>query len=95
MNEKTFNFDSFITEKVSTFLEEEMKEIKLMIISLSNSNNNFPKYMDLGAACSYLSVSRNTLNKYIYNYDLPIIQIDGVKRMSKHDLDTFMHNHKC
>lgn len=51
--------------------------------------------MELGVACEYLSISRNTLNKYISSYDLPIIKIDGVRRISRKELDIFMSHHKC
>lgn len=52
------------------------------------------KYMNLGQACKYLNVkSRNTLKKYI-NQGLPVIIINGTKRIDQTDADKFMQAHK-
>ncbi|MGJ3789073.1 helix-turn-helix domain-containing protein [Lactiplantibacillus argentoratensis] len=50
--------------------------------------------MNLGEACQYLNVkSRNTLNKYI-KQGLPVIIINGTRRIDKADADKFMEAHK-
>ncbi|GIP68490.1 helix-turn-helix domain-containing protein [Lactiplantibacillus pentosus] len=57
-------------------------------------NKGFSKYMNLGEACQYLNVkSRNTLNKYI-KQGLPVIIINGTRRIDKADADKFMEAHK-
>lgn len=54
----------------------------------------FSKYMNLGEACQYLNVkSRNTLNKYI-KQGLPVIIINGTRRIDQVDADKFMEAHK-
>lgn len=56
--------------------------------------NDVSKYMNLGEACHYLNIkSRNTLNKYI-KQGLPVITINGTKRIDKLDADKFMEAHK-
>ncbi len=55
---------------------------------------NVSKYMNLGQACKYLNVkSRNTLNRYI-DQGLPVIIINGTKRIDQLDADKFMQAHK-
>lgn len=95
MSKKQVSIDSIMKEYLTEYLENEFKEIKVMLNNLVNSKKNYPEYMELGVACEYLSISRNTLNKYISSYDLPIIKIDGVRRISKKELDIFMSHHKC
>lgn len=56
--------------------------------------NEMARYMSLKQACAYLGIkSPNTLHKYISN-GLPVINIDGSKRVDKLDADSFMEAHK-
>ncbi|MCP9370030.1 helix-turn-helix domain-containing protein [Lentilactobacillus kefiri] len=56
--------------------------------------NEFPRYMNLGQACKYLNIkSHNTLNRYI-SKGLPVIIINGTKRIDQLDADKFMEAHK-
>lgn len=42
----------------------ELKELVRRFINLSGQNN-YPRWMDVKAACAYTSMSKNTLMKYI------------------------------
>ena len=54
----------------------------------------YPKYLNLADAKEYISVkSYNTLYKLI-RAGLPVIMINGVKRIDRDDLDAFMNSKK-
>ena len=56
--------------------------------------NELSRYMSLKQACTYLGIkSPNTLHKYISS-GLPVINVDGSKRIDKLDADNFMAAHK-
>ncbi|WP_125573356.1 helix-turn-helix domain-containing protein [Levilactobacillus huananensis] len=58
------------------------------------NSNDVSRYMSFKQACAYLGIkSPNTLHKYINN-GLPVINVDGSKRIDKLDADTFMADHK-
>lgn len=95
MSEQGITLDSLVMDAVSTSIEGKLSELTTIILQLSNSNKQFPEYMELGLACEYLSVSRNTLAKYIKDYGLPVVKIEGVKRIAKSDLNEFMLKHVC
>lgn len=90
MNKQTATLDNIIEDIVRESIDEKLSELKAVVLSVLNSSANYPEYMDLGLACEYLSVSRNTLAKFIKEYGLPVRQIDGIKRIAKSDLDEFM-----
>ncbi|OFL92929.1 helix-turn-helix domain-containing protein [Enterococcus sp. HMSC072H05] len=92
MENQTLNLEYLFTEAVSNAMDKKFEEWKMSLTN--NVNNHFPEYMDMGLACEYLGVSRNTLTKYIRDYSLPIIVIDGIKRLSKKELDNFMITHQ-
>lgn len=50
--------------------------------------------MDIGHTAKYLSVSRNTLKKWIREYHLPATTIDGTTRINKQALDSWMNNNQ-
>lgn len=51
------------------------------------------KYMNKKEAARYIGVSFNTFQK-IEKLGLPIIEVDGIKLVSKQDIDEFLENHK-
>lgn len=55
---------------------------------------SLPEFMKLGEACEYLSVSRVTLDRLIRNHGLKASVIDGITRVSKHDVIEFMKEHQ-
>ena len=89
-NKKEITLDSLIERTVYEVLNKEFLELKSMLATLPNSNTNLSGYLTMKDAGDYLSVSRNTLAKFISEYDLPITIIDGTKRIKKSDIDEFM-----
>lgn len=87
--------EELVGDTVDAHIDGKLSELKTILLQLVSSDTRFPEYMELGVASNYLSVSRNTLNKYIRVYGLPVIKIEGVKRIAKSDLDEFMHQHAC
>ncbi|MRI69070.1 helix-turn-helix domain-containing protein [Enterococcus casseliflavus] len=85
--------DSLLERAIQEVLNRELIELKSLLATLSN--NHFSGYLTMKDACDYLSVSRNTLAKYINEYDLPITIIEGTKRIKKSDLDEFMLSKQC
>lgn len=52
--------------------------------------NAYRPYMTQKEACKYLHVAPSTFNRWIRNYKIPVVQIEGVKRYKKDSLDRFM-----
>ncbi len=53
-----------------------------------------PRYMNYKSAMRYMDIhSYNTLYKYI-KFGLPVIVINGIKRIDQADADKFMQAHK-
>ncbi|WP_353990020.1 DNA-binding protein [Pediococcus argentinicus] len=53
----------------------------------------FPKFMTKDQAAKYLHVSFKTLQKYVV-LGLPVIEVDGIQRLDRNDLDNFYQSHK-
>lgn len=59
-------------------------------IAEARNKNNFPPYMTQQEASKYLHVSPGTFNKWQRIYNIPVVQIEGVKRYKRTSLDNFM-----
>ncbi|WP_195235893.1 DNA-binding protein [Lactiplantibacillus plantarum] len=56
---------------------------------------HLPRYMNLGQACKFFNVkSRNTLKKNFIDKGLPVVIINGTKRIDQLDADKFMEANK-
>lgn len=75
-------------------LNEEVKSIiEQVLFNFVEENKVILKeWMSLKEAAQYLNVSTNTLAKYRL-MGLQICEIDGVKRVSRHEIDAFMRKH--
>ncbi|MEQ7217186.1 helix-turn-helix domain-containing protein [Vagococcus fluvialis] len=93
MNNQMTNLDSIFKNAISELIDEKFSSLVAVIENLSSSNQSYPEYMTIGLACKYIDVSRNTLSKYIDDYGLPVMQIEGIKRIAKSDIDSFMLSH--
>ncbi|MFW7419743.1 helix-turn-helix domain-containing protein [Vagococcus fluvialis] len=93
MNNQMTNLDSIFKNAISELIDEKFSSLVAVIENLSSSNQPYPEYMTIGLACKYIDVSRNTLSKYIDDYGLPVMQIEGIKRIAKSDIDSFMLSH--
>lgn len=94
MNGKEMTIDALIEERTQQTLASEIRRLEQTLKDLLKKTNQYPPYMNIKKACEYLSVSRGTLNKFIREDGLPITVIDGIKLISKSDLDEFMLNHR-
>ncbi|MCI1287279.1 MAG: helix-turn-helix domain-containing protein [[Lactobacillus] timonensis] len=67
-----------IKQTVVTAVTEAIETIK--------HKNDFPPYMTQREACKYLHISATTFNRW----NIPVTQIEGVKRYHRESLDHFM-----
>ncbi|MBO0466648.1 helix-turn-helix domain-containing protein [Enterococcus plantarum] len=95
MTKQSNSLDSILTDAVCTIIDGKMTELKATMLTTTNTGKQYPEYMKLKVACEYASVSKNTLANFINNHGLPIIKIDGVKRIAKSEIDKFMLNYTC
>lgn len=59
------------------------------------TRNQYPAYMNKAEAIKYLHISRPTFNTWEKNgITIPTIEIDGLRRYKRSDLDKFMDQHK-
>lgn len=56
-------------------------------------DSTLPKFMNLGQTAKFLSVSRNTLTKFIAS-GLKVSIVNGTKRIDQADAQAFMDAHK-
>ena len=54
------------------------------------SKNSFPPFMTQQEACKYLHIAPSTFNKWQGTYNIPVVQIEGIKRYKRSSLDEFM-----
>ncbi|HFI0443256.1 TPA: helix-turn-helix domain-containing protein [Streptococcus suis] len=74
-----------IRASISTLIQTEIKD------HLNRSNINSP-YLNKKQTCAYLDISNNTLDKWI-NEGFPTIQVGGVMRFDKHQIQKWMNDH--
>lgn len=84
---------------LSPAVEEEIKNELVSFITdtfqeLTNKAGDSKQWLSKKQSCVYLSVSNNTFDKFINEYDLKVVVIEGVRRFSKSDLDAFYIKHK-
>lgn len=85
-------------ENLQVQLPDDLQEAtKKMIADSLNSalkeleiKNSFPPYMTQQEACKYLHIAPSTFNKWQGAYNIPVVQIENVKRYNKESLDKFM-----
>lgn len=51
-------------------------------------------YLNKKQTCAFLGVDNNTLDKWIKQYNFPMIKIDGVIRFEIEDIKEFMNSFK-
>lgn len=87
-------------ENLQVQLPEDLQEAtKKMIADSLNSalkeleiKNSFPPYLTRKEASKYLHISGTTFDKWQRKLNIPLIQIEGVKRYKRETLDEFMKN---
>lgn len=69
---------------VHTVLTTAVKDIE--------KQKSFPPYLTRQEASKYLHISGTTFDKWQSKLNIPVIQIEGVKRYKRETLDEFMKN---
>lgn len=78
-------------ELLTNTLEQQLKT--LIITTLYDSSIHLHKeWMSISEAAKYAGVSYNTFSKF-RTMGLKICEIDGIKRVSKKELDTFLETY--
>lgn len=75
-----------LQEATKTMIGEALNEA----IKNVQIKNSFPPYMTKQEASKYLHISPVTFNKWQQAYNIPVIEIEGVKRYKRTELDKFM-----
>lgn len=70
--------------------EEILEAIKEWIVT--SKANNSKEWLSLKEAATYAGVSYNTFIKF-RELGLKIAEIEGIKRVSRKEIDTFFENH--
>ena len=85
---------------VSVNLPPELQEATLKMINTALSmavkdiekQKTFPPYLTRQEASKYLHISGTTFDKWQCKLNIPVIQVEGVKRYKRETLDQFMKN---
>lgn len=80
-------------------MEEEMKKeivstVNFTFQELNSKAGGTKEWMSKKEACKYLSVSNNTFDKFINEYSLKVVIVEGIKRFKKSELDAFYLQHQ-
>ena len=67
---------------VTAAIDSAVKEV--------TNKNSFPPYMTQQEACKYLHIAPSTFNKWQGTFNIPVVQIENVKRYKRDSLDEFM-----
>lgn len=80
------SFESELSQQIYAAAESAFKEIK--------RKADYPEYLTVKQACSYIGVSRTTLSTKLIPSGLKVITIDGsLMRFSKKTIDSFLEQH--
>ena len=87
-----------ITEDLQIQLPKDVQEATLKMVHTIlitavkdiEKQKSFPPYMTKQEASKYLHVSGNTFDKWQRELNIPVIQIEGVKRYKRSSLDKAM-----
>ena len=71
-------------------LKPIIEDVVLEIINSKEKDEVKEKWLNLGEAAEYIGVSRNTLKKFINQGDIELYVLNGIKRVSQLELNTFI-----
>lgn len=84
-----------LPEDFSRGLTETIKQSAIEAFSdLRKQTERYPEYMTLNEACSFMNVSRSTLQTKFIPAGLRIIQVDKLMRVSKKECIRFLTEHE-
>jgi len=69
-------------------IELQLKDL-ITVTLLETSNQMLKQWMSISEAAKYVGVSYNTFTKF-RTMGLKICEIEGIKRVSKDEIDTFL-----
>ena len=87
MNQLINNFEQFysIENQLKNWVTDAMRDYQ-------KHNITTKEWMNIKEAREYIGVSHNTFTKY-RELGLKISEIDGIKRVSKAEIDNFLNKH--
>ncbi len=71
-------------------MEEFEKDIKEIKEAIRKIEPIYPRWLDISKACKYISLSKNTLLKYIMSGDVYAKRLNGKWIVDKKSIDEFM-----
>lgn len=78
-----------VSDSIQAMVQQSLKDS----IDKMQGDSNAPEWFDLKGASDYLKVSLGTLAKF-QRLGLQVTKIDGVQRISKKNLNSFMLDHQ-
>ena len=88
MHQTDNNYEYLYTlEQQIQLLTKQVESLKEIIDNIQSSQTK--EWMNIKEACSYMGVAYNTFSKY-RDLGLKIYEIEGVKRVSKKEIDEFL-----
>ena len=89
------NMENLEVQLPKDIQEATLKMVHTVLITAVKDiekQKSFPPYMTKQEASKYLHISGNTFDKWQRELNIPVIQIEGVKRYKRETLDEFMKN---
>lgn len=89
------NMENLEVQLPKDIQEATLKMVHIVLITAVKDIENqksFPPYLTRQEASKYLHVSGTTFDKWQCKLNIPVIQIEGVKRYKRETLDQFMKN---
>lgn len=86
---------SLNTEELYQFenkINEVLNVAVMSVIEKCQDSLIFKEWLTLAEAAKYAGVSHNTFVKF-REMGLKVAQVDGIKRVSRNEIDTFLKNH--
>ncbi|HCM86300.1 MULTISPECIES: helix-turn-helix domain-containing protein [Enterococcus] len=84
-------FEETVTTTVKAVITEAMSELEEKLVY--KFYEGVPEYMNYTQASEYVGVSVGTMRKFVSENGLPIVRLEGVVRLRKTDIDSFLQKH--
>lgn len=89
------NMENLEVQLPKDIQEATLKMVHTVLITAVKDiekQKSFPPYLTRQEASKYLHISGTTFDKWQCKLNIPVIQIEGVKRYKRETLDEFMKN---
>lgn len=83
MNQLVYNHESSVESHLKNWVIDAIKECQ--------DHTAIKQWMSIKEACEYIGVSYNTFSKY-REMGLKVCEIDGIKRVSRVEIDNFLNS---